>query len=238
MTLAPLFTWRSAVCESDLPPTARHVALTLSLYMNERGSSAFPGATRLARDTGLHESTVRAQLRDLCDAGWLEQTERGGQRGERRRANAYEARIPPTPLPLVQDDPSFRTTPRSRRADPSPTTRGTPRSGRGQLSMTTHQEHSTSAAGGDAMFEGLCSACSIDWTAGLPRRQRDAINAALADLRRNVGEVPRDEIAARADCYRERFPGATLTPLALVRHWAECAPAADDLAARLAEGDR
>ena len=48
--LSALFTWRSAICESGLPPTARHVALTLSLHMNERGGSAFPGATLLATD--------------------------------------------------------------------------------------------------------------------------------------------------------------------------------------------
>lgn len=112
--LAPLFTWRSAICESDLKSTTRHVALTLSLYMNERGGSAHPGATRLAAETGLHIATVRACLAELVDGGWLEMLAQGGLRGAKRAANVYEARIPPN-----DDDPSSRTTHRPDGGDPS-----------------------------------------------------------------------------------------------------------------------
>ena len=41
-SLSPLFTWRSALADSDLEPPTRHVGLAISLYMNERGGSAFP----------------------------------------------------------------------------------------------------------------------------------------------------------------------------------------------------
>lgn len=102
----PLFTWRAAICESGLSPVTRHVALTLALYMNERGGSAYPGPTRIANDTGLHVSTVKERLTELERFGWLECVERGGRVGERKRANAWEARIPPTPLPMGQFDPS------------------------------------------------------------------------------------------------------------------------------------
>jgi hypothetical protein len=64
------------------------------MYMNEMGGSAFPGATRLAGNTSLHFKTVRRELRALVAGGWLEVVERGGLRGERKRANAYRARIP------------------------------------------------------------------------------------------------------------------------------------------------
>lgn len=98
--IQPLLTWRGAVCESDLPATARHVALTLSLYMSERGDSAYPGATRLSHDTGLSERSVRSQLALLVAHGWLVMVEQGGLKGEKRHANTYAARVPPTPLPL------------------------------------------------------------------------------------------------------------------------------------------
>ena len=55
----------------DLPPTARHVALTLAIYMNERGDSAFPGGSRLKRDTGLSFGAVRTALKALVGAEWL-----------------------------------------------------------------------------------------------------------------------------------------------------------------------
>lgn len=93
VSLAPLYTWRTALCTSGLEPTSRHVGLTLSLYMNERGGSAFPGAVRLAADTGLTERTVRDHLAKLVGVGWLEILTRGGGR---KNANEYAARFPET----------------------------------------------------------------------------------------------------------------------------------------------
>lgn len=94
-TIAPLFTWRSAIAESDLPPTTRHVLLTLSTYMNERGGSAYPGSTRLARDSGLHVDTVKEHLRRARDAGWLNVVAPGGSiAGGVRLATEYVAALP------------------------------------------------------------------------------------------------------------------------------------------------
>jgi Helix-turn-helix domain len=100
----PLFDWRAAIAseESGLTPPTRLVALVLSLYMSPKGTSCFPSVARLARETGLGESTVRASLRRLeGDLGggrrgpeWLVCVERGGIKGERRRASSYEARMP------------------------------------------------------------------------------------------------------------------------------------------------
>lgn len=92
--LSPLFTWRTAVTESDLPPTVRHVALTLSLYMSEKGGRAFPGPARLADDTGRDISTVKRALRELVSSGYLHIVSQGGMKGEKRMANTYAAVIP------------------------------------------------------------------------------------------------------------------------------------------------
>ena len=125
--LAPLFTWRSAICESELASTHRHVAIGLSLYMSERGDSAHPGAARLARDCALHVATVRRILGELVEAGWLEVLEHGGRAGDRRRTNVYRARLPEAgaqcgpidPVPDAGDDPSSWATRRAERDDPS-----------------------------------------------------------------------------------------------------------------------
>lgn len=132
--IQPLLTWRSAICDSNLPSTTRHIALTLSLWMNERAASAFPGAGTLAQATGLSERAVREHLRALVTAGWLELVERGGVRGERKHANHYRASTPnPTlafdPGPTVTGDAGSRVTeaaptPESDGADPC--TRVTP----------------------------------------------------------------------------------------------------------------
>lgn len=96
--LSQLFTWRSALCDSDLHPTTRHVALTLSLHMSERGDSAHPGGRLLAAETGLTQKTVYEHLQRLEDAGWLVVLEEGtrgpSRRGEKRLATKYAAAFP------------------------------------------------------------------------------------------------------------------------------------------------
>lgn len=96
--LSPLFTWRGAICDSDLHPTSRHVALTLSMHMNERGGSCFPRFDTLADETGLHYDTVRTHVRKLAAGGWLvKQTIRRGEgRGTRTE---YTATVPSTDSP-------------------------------------------------------------------------------------------------------------------------------------------
>ena len=89
-SIKPLFSWRSALMGSNLSGMTKYVALALSLYMSERGDSAFPGATRLARDMSMTDRFVRNHLAALVDKGWLTVKEGGG----RGRANSYEASIP------------------------------------------------------------------------------------------------------------------------------------------------
>ncbi len=94
-SLSPLFIWRTAIGGSTLTPTARHAALALSLYMNDKGGSAFPGGTRLARDTGYSIRTIRKALGELVAAGWLVEVSRGGSpAGGERKATEYRATVP------------------------------------------------------------------------------------------------------------------------------------------------
>jgi hypothetical protein len=75
-----------------LTATERHVALTLSLHMSERGDSCFPSMETLVDETGRGKSTVREALRQMDELGWLERTITPG----RGRANEYRAVIPAT----------------------------------------------------------------------------------------------------------------------------------------------
>jgi Helix-turn-helix domain len=89
-----LFAWQRALRDSGLPAATRLVGLVLSTYMNMQGGSAFPGASRLANDTGLCVRTVKKHLGRLVRTGWLVIVERGGLKGEKRRANRYQATFP------------------------------------------------------------------------------------------------------------------------------------------------
>jgi DNA-binding transcriptional MocR family regulator len=105
--LSPLFTWRGAIVESSLPPTSRHVALTLSLHMNERGGSCFPSFQTLAAETGLNYDTVRNHVRELAAAGWLvkETIRRGAGRGTRTEFTATIPSTKPTDISTGAENP-------------------------------------------------------------------------------------------------------------------------------------
>jgi hypothetical protein len=94
--LSPLFGWRSAIASSSLDPPSRHLALTLSLYMSERGDSAWPSVATLVSDTGLSERTVQVHLGKLIKGGWLTSTPRKLPDGS-RTSNLYTAAIPGAP---------------------------------------------------------------------------------------------------------------------------------------------
>jgi hypothetical protein len=85
-----LFSWRSVIVGSTLLPSVRHVALTLSLLMNDQGGSCRPSLVTVARETGLHKETVTRAIQDLEASGFLA-VDRGGGRG---RSTHYTATFP------------------------------------------------------------------------------------------------------------------------------------------------
>lgn len=89
----PLFSWRQAILESDLPPTTRHVLLTLSCYMNDVGQSCFPSTARLARETGLTKRTVITHLHKSRELGWIT-IGLHGFGGQNWRSHEYALRVP------------------------------------------------------------------------------------------------------------------------------------------------
>jgi hypothetical protein len=95
--LRPLFTWRSVVASKHGPksPITRHVLLTLSLHMSERGDSCFPSTGLLTEETGLGLRTVKEHLALGAGAGWIGKRERRMQNGQGWRRVEYFAQIPP-----------------------------------------------------------------------------------------------------------------------------------------------
>ena len=93
--LSPLFTWRSAIASEHGPKdsTTRHVLLTLSLHMNEKGGSCYPSTRTLADETGLTRRTVEKHLAKAHKQGWLSK-KRHGLSGQRWKRNEYAAQIP------------------------------------------------------------------------------------------------------------------------------------------------
>lgn len=69
---------------------ARHVGLTLSLYMDRDGLGAWPSQETLAQRTGLSSRSVRDALARLVEARWLSREPRKSPRGIRNPRWGYE----------------------------------------------------------------------------------------------------------------------------------------------------
>ena len=91
MTQSNAWSWRKAVVsESGLPPTTRHVLLTLSIWMNEAGEGCYPSIATLVESTGLSNRSVITHLQVAAEKGWIKVSQHGF-RGKKWRANEYKA---------------------------------------------------------------------------------------------------------------------------------------------------
>ncbi|WP_189521758.1 MULTISPECIES: helix-turn-helix domain-containing protein [unclassified Mesorhizobium] len=66
------WTWRHAIIKSDLPPTTRHLLLSLSCFMNDVGGGCYPTQEQLAVATGLTDRAIRKHTEIAVENGWLE----------------------------------------------------------------------------------------------------------------------------------------------------------------------
>lgn len=96
------WTWRHAIAKSDLPPTTKHVLLTLSIFMSEAGQSCFPSIDDLVEATSLSKRAVMEHLQRACAAGWLKRSLHGF-RGQRWRRLEYEPLWPQREVDTEQE---------------------------------------------------------------------------------------------------------------------------------------
>lgn len=219
--LLPLLTWRAAICDSSLPPASRHVALALSLWMNERGGSAFPGALRLAHATGMSERSIREHLGTLVRSGWLDLAQRGGGR---TRANAYQARINMDDLTPYVKPAESAGNPENPADDDMETLQIATENPAGAAPhlFKNSEENSPLASAPrprkeDALFNAVCSACAIN-VDELNTASRGPLNAAIKALRESGADPI--EVIKRVQVLRLRYPNAAVTAPSLAKHWA------------------
>lgn len=224
--ILPVLTWRAAICKSDLPPTTRHVALTVSLYMSELGDSAYPGAARLVNDTGLSERTIRDHLAALVEAGWLELVHKGGQAGDRKTANEYRANIPDlSPTPAAAD-PSNSCTRASDDTDPCSSFRPPlqqlhPISSKNSSRSLHRAREITTETVRNAIAEVFGTQPATSSERGHWQRAAGEIAIALRALD-NLEIDLEHEISRRVAAWANRY-SAPLTPTSLAKHWSALA---------------
>jgi hypothetical protein len=138
------YTWRAAILKSGLPATTRHVLLTLSLYINDVGQSAYPSIKRLSEDTGLTERAVLQHLQKARDAGWLVIGKHGFS-GQKWAANEYFPMLPDgeeyVEKSIERDEPGSPLKPQGVNDVHA---RGEPRSGQGVNDVPTNNPYELS----------------------------------------------------------------------------------------------
>lgn len=194
--------------QTGLHPTAKMVLIGLANHANPDGTHVFPSVARIARYAECDPRTVKRQLKALRLAGWIEVVSEASQ----HRPTEYQIRG--DRLSLLES-----------RGDTQSIPGVTPVSSRGDIAVSPEpsepSENHPSVAPRrerDPIFETLAEIEGSD-LAELTTSQRGALNKAAKELR-DLGVEPA-EIAHRAIAFARRYPGATLTAIALVRHWGE-----------------
>ena len=99
--------WLELIWKTELPSNSKYVASYLRTYMNMKRDLCWPSVGRISRETGLSEQTVRAHIKKLEAAQWLEVDRSDG--GHSGTTNRYKATVPMTPAtiaPLQPLDPT------------------------------------------------------------------------------------------------------------------------------------
>lgn len=88
-----VWSWRDAIRMGDLEPTTKLVLYTISVYMNELGSGAFPSYGTLATDCQLKKNTVMKHVKIAVEKGFLRKEKCARENGS-TTSNKYFALYP------------------------------------------------------------------------------------------------------------------------------------------------
>lgn len=96
-----------------IKPGPYQVLVAVLNYTDKNGHNAWPGERRLAADTRMAQSTVRAHLKTLVRDGYLIKVQRGhGTGGKGGRATNYSLNLPPRTQhtddgPIAESEPAY-----------------------------------------------------------------------------------------------------------------------------------
>ncbi len=91
---AAFFSWQHAILQSSLPPTVKHVCLTIGCHMAMDGTGCFPSYATVAEETGLTRRCVIKAVQVAEEFGYLEIQGRNRENGS-YTSNVYKPVMPP-----------------------------------------------------------------------------------------------------------------------------------------------
>ena len=211
-------TW--ALEQTTGSPTRKLVLLRLADQANDDGY-CWPGKKSIARHCEVHKKTVQKALHDLQRQGliWIEHRKDDdgvvnltSRYWLQMRVGAHDSHVGAEDSQGVgaQDSPNPHLEPSMNPQNPCPAN--------AEASAEPHKPKPERPR--DPIWDTLMEVCGIETTA-IPKSARGAYNRAVKELR-EVGATP-EQIRNRAARWHKVYAGATLTPTALVKHWASLA---------------
>lgn len=203
--------WEQPVAKS----TNKLVLLALADHANADGE-CWPSMKRIAERSDISPRHVSRAINELVDLGLVEKASRRRHGGQYR---GWDYRV------LVQRTPASSGPPRpvtSGHGRPSPADTGV----RSELSENRKEEPiadkppESSTKKKDTLFETVAEVCGIGLTS-LTRTARGQLNKAAKELREI--DATEEQVRHKAKAYKTQYPNATLTPMALIKHWSSFA---------------
>lgn len=204
--------------EQSLDPSDKLVLLALANRTNHETGVCYPGQKLLAKECSMSDRSVRRHLKNLEALGLVERRPRMRKEGRGRTSDEYRIAF------FQQDNVSTKSGPTGQTGTTNRTNLHD-QPDTGVLTRTEREpEEKTLAPAArekpakkkDELFEAVASACGID-IKQLTGTSRGQLNKATKELR-DIGATP-DQVEGKARAYRTQYENATLTPVALVKHW-------------------
>ena len=240
--------------EGEVTTNEKFVLLGIANHAQPSGKGAFPSLETLSRYTRLSKSTVQRCVKKLVDQGLLTKSSGNGRKStsytiEMDFAQVVKRELIPSDnendTPDNENEGSQTDHPQPDESESRVVTVTT----QGGQALTTQGGQALTTQGGQALTTEplyIRNTTALEPTRQKGQRKRDAIWDALMEVcgvntstinsneRGRYGravkllkesEATADEIHARAKLYRRKFPGASMTAMAIANHWSELDPA-------------
>ena len=198
------------IIDSGCSDKALRLYAVLARYADNDDLTAYPGRSTLAKRMGCHRATVDRAVEELIELGAL--TKRVRVKDGKYQSSLYTIRrVAPsrthaaTPVAPVQPPPSHPCDIELEPVELEP-----------KELLAAPPRKNPKQKEPDLLFEAIARACTIDITQ-LTGTSRGQLNKATKELR-DIGATP-EQVADKARAYRHQYEHATLTPVALVKHW-------------------
>jgi DNA-binding transcriptional MocR family regulator len=206
--------WEQPVAKS----TNKLVRLALADHANADGE-CWPSMKRIAERSDISARHVSRAINELVELGLIEKASRrrfGGQ----YRGWDYRVLVQRTPASSGHPSPMTSGHPRPSPADTG--VRSEPSENHQEEPLAPTAQKAVKKRQPDPLWDTMLNVCGIN-PQTLTGTERGRVNRALKELR-EVNATPED-IRARANAYKTKYPGAALTPTALAANWSQLTPA-------------